>query len=289
MIYVQEQPGVASIWYLEDSGQSKKHAAPTRLFASTQCEGLCQVSPDGAKVAFESVRTGFSEICVSNSDGSRFLRLTNYDGPRCAFPAWSPDSRWVAYEARPEGQSEIYVISPEGGQPRRITHHPGDDLGPTWSRDGRWIYFTSNRTGGWQVWRIPSGGGDPVQVTQDGGWYTKESVDGRTLFFGKPEPELGVYRMPVGGGESELFLSDALIHLFAPAANGCYFWRIKESDFGYPDGSLVFLDSSTGARRVVTVTDQLPTSVSPFPDGKRIMFSQMGHTFTDLYLVENFR
>jgi len=292
MIYVKEQPGIANIWYLEDSGQSEKQAVPTRLLGSTQCEGLCQVSPDGAKVAFESVRTGFSEICVSNSDGSGFLRLTDYDGPRCAFPVWSPDSRWVAYEARPEGQSEIYVISPEGGQPRRITHDPGDDVGPTFSRDGRWIYFTSNRTGAWQVWKMSTGGGDPVQVTQEGGWFTRMSVDGRTLFLGKPPPEWGVYRMPVEGGAQELFLPDGLIDLFAPAAHGYYFWRMKGSGgsvFGYPDGSLVFLDSSTGARRVVTVTDQLPTSVSPFPDGKRIMFSQMGHPTADLYLVENFR
>ena len=289
MIYVQEQPGVASIWYLEDPGHSKQQAVPTRLFASTQCEGLCQVSPDGAKVAFESVRTGFSEICVSNSDGSGFLRLTDYDGPRCAFPAWSPDSQWIAYEARPEGQSEIYMISPEGGQPQRITHDPGDDLGPTWSHDGRWIYFTSNRTGQWQVWKMPTGGGDSAQVTKQGGWYPKVSVDGRTLFFGKPPPESGVYRMPVEGGEEELFLSDARMDLFAPAANGYYFWPLKGSEFGVPDSSMVFLDSSTGARRVVTVTDQLPTSVSPFPDGKRVMFSQMAHVFADLYLVENFR
>jgi Tol biopolymer transport system component/DNA-binding winged helix-turn-helix (wHTH) protein len=289
MVYVQEQPGIASIWHLEDSGQLEKQAIPTRLFGSTQCEGLCQVSPDGAKVAFESVRTGFSEICVSNSDGSGFLRLTDYEGPRCAFPAWSPDSRWITYEARPEGQSEIYVISAEGGHPQQMTHDPGDDIRPSWSRDGRWIYFTSNRTGRWQVWKMPSDRGEPVQVTQEGGWYGKESPDGRTLFFGKAVPELGVYRMPVGGGEQDLFLPDAFIEFFAPTANGFYFWPIKGSYFWAPEGTLVFLDSLTGTRRVVTVTDQVPTSVSAFPDGKRVMFSQMGHTFSDLYLVENFR
>ena len=105
---------------------------------------------------------------------------------------------------------------------------------------------------------MSTGGGDPVQVTQEGGWFTRMSVDGRTLFFGKPQPEWGVYRMPVEGGAPELFLPDGRIDLFAPAANGYYFWRMKGSVgsvFGYPDGSLVFLDSSTGARRLVTVTD----------------------------------
>jgi len=100
---------------------------------------------------------------------------------------------------------------------------------------------------------------------------------------------VGVYRMPVDGGEPELFLSDAMIEFFAPAAKGVYFWRVKGSYLWFLDGALVFLDSATGARRVVHVTDQLPSSVSPFPDGKRILFSQMSHSSADLYLVENFR
>ncbi|HXK58683.1 MAG TPA: hypothetical protein PLP42_02220 [Acidobacteriota bacterium] len=287
MAFIQEQPGIASIWSFEEPGESKRQPKPTRLLGSTHCEGRSQVSPDGNKVAFESARTGFSEICVANSDGTGFLRLTDHGG-RCRSPAWSPDSRWIAYDARPEGQGEVYVISAEGGRPQRITEHPAEDILPTWSQDGRWMYFTSNRTGRWQVWKVPSGGGEAVQVTWGGGWYAKESIDGTTLFFGTG-PEVGVYRMPVDGGEPELFLSDAMIEFFAPAAKGVYFWRVKGSYLWFLDGALVFLDSATGARRVVHVTDQLPSSVSPFPDGKRILFSQMSHSSADLYLVENFR
>lgn len=282
MIYTREQPRATSTWSLEDSTESTKKPGPKRLFGSSQSDTHSRVSPDGAKIAFQSTRSGFAEICVCNSDGSGFVRLTDYHGPLCGSPAWSPDSRWIAYDARPEGQSEIYVISSEGGQPRRITNHPGDDVMPSWSRNGRSIYLTSNRTGSWQVWKMPSGGGEPVQVTKEGGWYAQESLDGKILFLGKALAELGVYRTPVEGGAVTMFLSDANIELFAPATKGYYYWK--------PDRVLAFLDSVTGAGRIVTAIDQLPAQyLSVFPDGKHILYSQVEQASADLYLVENFR
>jgi eukaryotic-like serine/threonine-protein kinase len=294
MVYVNRQPGPTSTWYLEDSGASTKQAVRTRLFGSSTYETHCRVSPDGEKIAFQSGRSGFMEICTSNSDGSGFLRLTNYNGPHCGSPAWAPDSRSIAYDGRPEGQSEIYVISSEGGQPRRVTNHPADDIMPTWSRNGRWIYFTSNRSGQWQVWKTPSEGGPAIQITHKGGWYAQESLDGKILFFGKPFARApyvsgvpyaghpGVYRRPVVGGEEAMFLSDANIEMFAETSKGYYFWTT--------DRALTFLDSSTGAKRIVAVTDKFPRYyVSVFPDGKRIVYTEGEPGSTDLYLVENFR
>jgi hypothetical protein len=57
-----------------------------------------------------------------------------------------------------------------------------------------------------------------------------------------------------------------------------------------PKRALTFLDSSTGRSRVVTVIDKLPKwFLSVFPDGKRILYSQVDQSNSDLYLVENFR
>jgi Tol biopolymer transport system component len=143
----QKSSSVFSTWFLDDPGESRKSAVPTKLLSSTEWDDMCQVSPDGKKIAFRSTRSGYMEVCTCNSDGSGFLRLTRFDGPMCESHYWSPDSRWIVFNARPEGQSEIYVVSAEGGALRRITNHPAEDVMPSWSRDGRWIYFTSNRTG----------------------------------------------------------------------------------------------------------------------------------------------
>ncbi|MGB9723151.1 MAG: TolB family protein, partial [Chloroflexia bacterium] len=46
-------------------------------------------SPDGKKIAFQSERSGGTDIYVMNADGSGVTRLTNhpaYDGE----PSWSP-------------------------------------------------------------------------------------------------------------------------------------------------------------------------------------------------------
>ena len=79
-----------------------------------------------------------------------------------------------------------------------------------------------------------------------------------------------------------MFLPDALITMFAPSSKGVYYWS--------PNRALTFLDSSTGKSRVVIVIDKVPQwFLSVFPDGKRILYSQLDQINSDLYLVENFR
>jgi len=273
---------VTSVWTLKDPGDGKTRPIAQKVISSTREEAQCQVSPDGEKIVFQSTRSGAFNIWLCNSDGSGLLMVTNCEG-ECGSPAWSPDSRSIVFDARPAGQSEIYAVSSEGGPVRQFTNHPSEDVMPSFSRDGRWIYFTSNRTGQWQVWKMPSSGGQPVQVTHHGGCYQQESVDGRTLFFGKDRYSTGVYRMPVEGGEEAMFLHDAQIILFAPTARGYYFWKI-------PTRELVFLDSSTGARRVVTAIERTPFwFLSASPDGKLLVYSQVDRNSSDLYLIENFR
>ncbi|HYK92066.1 MAG TPA: LpqB family beta-propeller domain-containing protein [Acidobacteriota bacterium] len=273
--------GAASSWVIDDPGESTIKAVSQKIIASTVgYEYNCQVSPDGKKIAMHSTRTGRYNIWVCNSDGSGFLMLT--DRSMCGSPAWSPDSRSIAFDTREEGQTEIYVVSAEGGPVRRITNHPSEHVNPSWSRDGRWMYFTSNRTGRWEIWKTSPGRSEPVQVTHKGGFYAQESLDGKALFYGKEIFERGVYRMPVEGGEETMFLPDASALMFAPTAKGFYYWSAKRE--------LIFLESSTVRSRVVAVIDKTPTSyLSAFPDGKRLLYSQVDQTSSDLYLVENFR
>ncbi|RPJ60074.1 MAG: serine/threonine-protein kinase [Acidobacteria bacterium] len=278
---VQEE--VSSAWILVDPGDESTQPTAQKVISSTRREEQCQVSPDGEKIAFRSTRSGAANIWLCNKDGSGLFMVTNFDGTWCGSPAWSPDGRTILFDARDKGQSEVYAIASEGGPLRQLTDHPADDVTPSFSRDGQSIYFTSNRTGRWEVWKMRSSGGEPVQVTHKGGFYQQESVDGRTLFFGKDRLTTGVYRMAVEGGEEAMFLPDALIELFAPTVRGYYFWKI-------PARELIFLDSSTGTRRVVTVIDRNPRwFLSAFPDGKRLVYSQMDRSSSDLYLIENFR
>ena len=55
------------------------------------CDGSPSWSPDGGRIAFDSLRDGNGEIYVMNADGSGQTRLT--DNPASdGSPSWSPQS-----------------------------------------------------------------------------------------------------------------------------------------------------------------------------------------------------
>lgn len=73
-----------------------------------------RISPDGRWVAFESTRSGDSEIWVmrTRENGFYLTRITR-DRWRNAFPAWSPDMEWLAFGTRRDGE-DAWAISVTG-------------------------------------------------------------------------------------------------------------------------------------------------------------------------------
>ena len=134
-------------------------------------EGIsgARISPDGTRIAFDSMRTGATEVWLANADGTEPHALTNFGGPVTGSPVWSPDGHRIAFDSRAEGRPHIYVISAGGGRPERVTQALAENFLPSWSHDGRWLYFCSSRSGSIQVWRQRDNGADATQLTQQGG------------------------------------------------------------------------------------------------------------------------
>jgi Tol biopolymer transport system component len=108
-------------------------------------------SPDGARIAFSSERSGRLELYTMRPDGSDVRRLTTASGTAGGggfFPAWSPDGRRVAFASSREGNQELYVVNADGTGEVRLTNHPARDNQPTWSPDGTRLLFWSTRDGG---------------------------------------------------------------------------------------------------------------------------------------------
>src|SRR3954447_26269071 len=77
-------------------------------------------SPDGSRIAFQSLRDGQSEIYVMDADGSHQRRLTNDPGVDTG-AAWSPDGARIAFVFNDTATTEIYTLDPDTMDPANTT------------------------------------------------------------------------------------------------------------------------------------------------------------------------
>ena len=260
----------------------------TRILSSTQQDSFAHFSPDSSRIAFQSVRSGTQEIWLASIDGTGLVKLTSFEGPLTGSPTWSPDGRQLAFDSRPKGQSHIYVANVEGGVPRPVTDGAYNDIVPSWSRDGRWIYFGSNRTGTWQIWKVPATGGEAQQVTKQGGFVGAESVDGAYLYFAKADSP-GIFRAPTQGG-------DELQILEQPRIGDWTNWGFNKDGIYYLNStvhpkSIDFYDFKTTKSSHLRNFDRIKTEINSLtvsPDGKWLLYTDLGEAGSRITLVENF-
>jgi TolB protein len=71
-------------------------------------------SPDGTKIAFQSLRDHNYEIYVMNADGSGQTNLTNHPGKDLE-PSWSPDGTQIYFRTDRDGNMyDDYVMTADG-------------------------------------------------------------------------------------------------------------------------------------------------------------------------------
>jgi len=258
----------------------------TRLLSSTRADYNAQYSPDGRRITFHSMRSGWSEIWVCDSDGSNARQFTFLRAPMTGSPRWAPDSNGIVFDSNAEGQFELYMISADGGKPRRLTINPAQDGLGSWSHDGKSIYFVSSRSGKRQVWKMPAEGGNAIQLTRHGGEAAFESPDRRFVYYSQGRGQTSLWRVPVDGGEEQKVLDSVLFLNFAVAPDGIFFVPAPT------DGawSIRFFSFKTGATTFVAPMDgPAAMGLSLSPDGRYILYSETGQQNTELMLVENFR
>ena len=111
----------------------------SRLTDSPAISTSPSYSPDGARVTFNSDRSGGQQIYVMNSDGSGQQRISFGDG-RYATPVWSPRGDLIAFTKMKGGEFFIGVMRPDGSGERLLTQGFLVE-GPTWAPNGRVIAF----------------------------------------------------------------------------------------------------------------------------------------------------
>lgn len=227
-------------------------------------------SPDGARIAFFSLRDGNREIYVMDGNGTGAVNLTEHPGEDL-LPEWSPDGMRIAFfstrglEPGDLGPfpGAIYTMRPDGSELRRVTERPLDGpLGPSWSAAGDSLYF--GRTVGGQVdlfVAAADGSGERrVTETPDRSEYGVDaSPDGRWLTF---------HADGDGGATIDVMRTDGSARTSVVSEPGHHY----DPRFS-PDGAwIAYASSEDGVRydvMVVPFTGGEPTTFASTPADER--------------------
>ena len=258
------------------------------LIPSSRAQFDAQYSPDGKRIVFASIRSGLQGVWISSDDGSNLVQISN-PNQASGSPQWSPDGNRIVFDSLSRDRWEIYVADVAERKPRKLVTNISDVVRPHWSRDGKWIYFRSNEPGRTGVYRCPASGGDAVALSKDiDAINPRESFDGKTVYFASHDDESTLKKVALPGQpgtESEVDglprLSDADLWTLSPG--GIYFVPAEA-----PRSLRYFDFASRQIRPIFEVDKDFGSGLSVSPDGRWILYSQVGDVTGDIMLVDHF-
>jgi len=149
-------------------------------------------TPDGARIAFGSVRDGGSpQIYWQAADGSDVAELLFAHDGTTSPGSWTPDGAAltvVAIRTHGEGggqpSPDIGLLTLADSTVRWLLETDAAEFHPEVSPDGTWLAYTSDRSGQAEVYvQALDGTGGQIQVSAGGGFAPRWSPDGTTVYF----------------------------------------------------------------------------------------------------------
>jgi serine/threonine protein kinase/Tol biopolymer transport system component len=286
LAYVQGVKNV-NIWRLDLSGSPPQ---ARKLIVSSRQQIAPNISPDGSKIAFQSNRSGGSEVWVCNADGSNAVQLTSYGILATGTPRWSPDGKLIAFDSRVGGEANIYTVDPNGGVAHKLSIDIHGNNMPSWSHDGRWIYFVNGEDARESaIWKVSSAGGHAIRIAETEATYPLESPDGQYVYFARNRRLL---RVRTDGSDPQEVPGMPNLRVtpdtWVPTRTGIYFI----ADVSH-QAEVDFLDfNSQKVRKVFTLEKSLPGwsgAVSLSSDGKWLLYPQLDGNSSDLMMIENWK
>ncbi len=148
-VSVSTPDDLADVWVVNADGTGTVNLTPDPKPAVFQDRDPAW-SPDGARIAFTSNRSGTTRLWLMEADGS---------SPRRVFPdtvvaserqpAWSPDGTRLAFLSASETGAGV-AVSRVDGSGLQVFTSPFAAASPTWLPDGR-VAFSDRRTGDLEI------------------------------------------------------------------------------------------------------------------------------------------
>ena len=264
------------------------NAQPT--VQSTAGESHPRFSPDGRMLAFQSDRSGKSEIWLADSNGENPRQLTHLSAYIAGFPHWSPDGQFLVFHARvPEVHEEpqLYVVRVQDGVTTQVTHGKPGLTTPSWSMDGQTIYANAFEGGETHIYSLPAAGGARRLL-----WEGADAVEspGRKLLIYDKEDKAGVYTRSLAGDPAQnperLLVNDFFAPWggFIPVEDGIYY--VGYTAAGIPR-AFRFHSFATGVSvDVAPAPANLDIGLTVTPDRSRLAYSTKAEGGQDLVEIE---
>jgi len=113
-------------------------------------------SPDGARIAFQSTRTGANDIYILTLASGTLQRITYSDAP-ITLDAWSHDGQWLYFTSSANdvaGQGDIFRVRATGGTPLEVSaERYMNEFESTPLPDGKAIVLVAKGISSGQWWR----------------------------------------------------------------------------------------------------------------------------------------
>jgi Tol biopolymer transport system component len=146
LAFVSSRDGDYAIFEMNADGGGQRRltpsegdvTSPARLFFQTEPAW----SPDGARIAFASRRSGNFDVYVMNADGTGTKRLTSAK-ENDSHPTWPASGQRLAF-VRSE---DVYTMNDDGSDVRLISDPVVEESDPAWSPDGGWIAYVRREPG----------------------------------------------------------------------------------------------------------------------------------------------
>ena len=295
----------STIWLAPTDG-----SAPRQLTNTTLRDRHPRFSPDGAKILFESNRSGETQLWIIDLAGGEARQLTSIASEAGA-GIWSPDGKQIAFVSAvyPEFSAKPYAESNAANKAR------ADDAlkNPVKARVFTKLFYRH-----WDSWVedkrqhvfvVPAAGGDPRDITPgDRDAYPTSSTfsvgddytfspDGKFVVTTAP-PErdeawstnYDILRVPVGGGKIENLTKDNaaadVCPRYSPNGKLLAYRAQKQAGFEADQWELTIVDAGGGKPR--SITDALDSSADQFvwrSDNETLYFTAEVEGATPIFRV----
>jgi serine/threonine protein kinase len=197
-----------------------ERGVPSRFTSDVASENSAIWSPDGARIAFTSNRSGFNHLYVKPASGAgqeEPLLTGTAEATNGAPSDWSRDGRYLLYRTQSaKTRFDLWAWALDGSAPSfSIAHSDADDRDGQFSPNGKWVAFESDESGRFEIYvqRFP-GPGMKWLISTNGGAQVRWSQNGKELFYISLDGQLMAVSIQLDA-EREIVKADAPVALFA--------------------------------------------------------------------------